>query len=267
MLLHDVSFHNCPIFSVSEDDQSEDDKEKMWSKMEKSGFIFDYELNDSDMKYRDPVYFRSYFINGDVLSTPDGMGYAIDIIPQKFLYYPRQVKDPEQLFGAVEITYHPDAKWASDRKIKIVAFASSGLDRVKMYELTMFIRKGWLSVASENELDSYRIPRMMMGIINEIQCKVALQHEIEYFQPTEKDIAINRRRLKDKKLPIFEIRKVKLDTGVRFKIAPKGGTHASPREHDRRGHWRISPKGKKVWVRQCKVGDASRGRVVHEYHV
>ena len=45
----------------------------------------------------------------------------------------------------------------------------------------------------------------------------------------------------------------------------QGGTHASPRLHDRRGHWRNTRSGKRVWVKQCKVGDPSRGSVFHDY--
>lgn len=45
------------------------------------------------------------------------------------------------------------------------------------------------------------------------------------------------------------------------------GQHASPRQHTRRGHWRNLRTGKRVWVRDCKVGDASRGVVDHDYRV
>lgn len=48
---------------------------------------------------------------------------------------------------------------------------------------------------------------------------------------------------------------------------PKGGTHASPRLHDRRGHWRTTASGKRVWVRDCKVGDASKGVVFKDYKI
>jgi hypothetical protein len=47
----------------------------------------------------------------------------------------------------------------------------------------------------------------------------------------------------------------------------QGGTHASPRLHDRRGHWRTYPSGKRGWVKACKVGDASRGAVFHDYQI
>ena len=46
----------------------------------------------------------------------------------------------------------------------------------------------------------------------------------------------------------------------------QGGTHASPRLHDRRGHWRTyKATGKRVWVKDCKVGDASKGMVFKDY--
>lgn len=49
--------------------------------------------------------------------------------------------------------------------------------------------------------------------------------------------------------------------------APQGGTHASPRAHDRRGHWRLHPSGKQVWVKACRVGNAALGSVFKDYRV
>lgn len=51
------------------------------------------------------------------------------------------------------------------------------------------------------------------------------------------------------------------------KAESKGGTHASPRMHDRRGHWRTYQSGKRGWVKSCKVGDASKGVVFKDYRV
>jgi hypothetical protein len=41
--------------------------------------------------------------------------------------------------------------------------------------------------------------------------------------------------------------------------------HASPRAHTRRGHWRNLQSGKKIWVRDCTVGDTKQGKVFHDY--
>lgn len=46
---------------------------------------------------------------------------------------------------------------------------------------------------------------------------------------------------------------------------PKGGTHASPRLHLRRGHIREYAPGKTCWVQPCMVGDSSKGVVHKEY--
>ncbi len=45
------------------------------------------------------------------------------------------------------------------------------------------------------------------------------------------------------------------------------GTHASPRWHIRRGHWRQLTDGRRVFVRECEIGDASRGGVVKDYRM
>ena len=48
----------------------------------------------------------------------------------------------------------------------------------------------------------------------------------------------------------------------------KGGTHASPRWHKRRGYWRTMKKsGKQVWVSACEVGSKSNGMVYKDYEV
>lgn len=51
------------------------------------------------------------------------------------------------------------------------------------------------------------------------------------------------------------------------KSSRQGGTHASPRLHVRRAHIRKLPTGALTFVRQCFVGDKSRGIVVKDYQV
>lgn len=54
---------------------------------------------------------------------------------------------------------------------------------------------------------------------------------------------------------------------ARAKSLELGGTHASPRWHIRRGHWRQLADGRRVFVRQCQVGDPAHGGVVKDYIV
>ena len=54
---------------------------------------------------------------------------------------------------------------------------------------------------------------------------------------------------------------------VRAATPQTGGSHASPRWHIRRGHWRTLADSRRVFVRACEVGDATRGGVVKDYQV
>ena len=79
----------------------------------------------------------------------------------------------------------------------------------------------------------------------------------------------SKRKAAQGKKPTYEWRTVLLDP--QKPQPPKkphlGGTHASPRLHDRRGHMRKLKSGKSVWVRSCKVGKAELGVVFHDYAV
>ena len=84
------------------------------------------------------------------------------------------------------------------------------------------------------------------------------------YKATPKNTFINKKR-KAKGKPAISFDWTTVEIGPKQeKSVPQGGTHASPRLHDRRGHWR-NLSGKQVWVRSCKVGDASLGVVFHDY--
>jgi len=84
------------------------------------------------------------------------------------------------------------------------------------------------------------------------------------YKPTIRETFTNRRKIAQGKKPSYDWRTVTVLP--REQSDDLGGTHASPRAHDRRGHWRTL-KTKKVWVKPCKVGDPSAGQVFHDYKV
>lgn len=102
-------------------------------------------------------------------------------------------------------------------------------------------------------------------IICAVLLKLAEQSQTAY-KPIPTNSFVNRKRAAKGKSPIsFDWHTVEIGP-KQAKNAPQGGTHASPRLHDRRGHWR-NCHGKQVWVKACKVGDASRGVVFKNYKV
>jgi len=71
---------------------------------------------------------------------------------------------------------------------------------------------------------------------------------------------LNSKRIKKGEAPFCEWIVGKFDNKKSYKkISDVVGTHASPREHHRRGHWRTYKSGKQGWVRAAKVGDPSLG--------
>lgn len=79
-------------------------------------------------------------------------------------------------------------------------------------------------------------------------------------------VASNLSRIRKGKKPLFEWRTVVIAPKA-APSAPKGGTHASPRHHDRRGHWSVSKLGKRYWRKATKVGNPTNGVVFHDYQL
>lgn len=95
-----------------------------------------------------------------------------------------------------------------------------------------------------------------------------LQSISQGYKPTPKRTFLNQKRIAKGKPPLsFDWHTVEI-TPPAPKNDPQGGTHASPRLHDRRGHFRLIKKtNKRVWVNQCKVGSANLGAVFKDYTI
>jgi hypothetical protein len=87
--------------------------------------------------------------------------------------------------------------------------------------------------------------------------------------PTPDQAAVNRKRVSKGKKPLVEFRLITVDTKKKdTEVVMHHGTHASPRQHWRRGHWRTAPKsGKQVWIDPILVGDEKNGKIIKDYAV
>ncbi len=93
-----------------------------------------------------------------------------------------------------------------------------------------------------------------------------MDRRIEAYIPKVRDTFTNRRKMQQGKAPTYDWTTVYIEP-AKPRSNSKGGTHASPRLHDRRGHLRRLTTGKNVWVKACKVGDASKGAIFHDYKI
>lgn len=87
-------------------------------------------------------------------------------------------------------------------------------------------------------------------------------------KPTPEETAMNRKRIKKGKKALVEFRLITVDGKNKGLPTVPHSTHASPRQHWRRGHWRTMKKsGKKVWVDPMLVGDEKNGKIIKDYAV
>lgn len=92
----------------------------------------------------------------------------------------------------------------------------------------------------------------------------SLDKPIQSYSPTPHKA--NASRAKRGLKPLYDWHTVVIEP-PKPKQEHQGGTHASPRRHQARGHWRNCKSGKRVWVKECWRGDASKGTVFKDYEI
>lgn len=94
----------------------------------------------------------------------------------------------------------------------------------------------------------------------------SMSQRTEAYVPTVAPTFTNKRKIAQGKMPAYDWTTVVIQATA-TKAEHKGGTHASPRQHDRRGHLRRLRSGKNVWVKPHKVGDPNIGIIFHDYQI
>ena len=145
--------------------------------------------------------------------------------------------------------------WPSDRSILITSVPADAptQNMQRLYTL----RKGCGRLGEED--DDYITTVLLL-----IQGAYVSGGELVEAKPT-----LSRAASALKRKPVYKLSYTTVQLpGVKSeRKAHQGGTHASPRRHERRGHWRTYRSGKRVWVKNCVVGDPSLGHVKHAYVV
>lgn len=101
-----------------------------------------------------------------------------------------------------------------------------------------------------------------LELLEALSCSNVTHEPIETIDPRK-----NAKRIKAGKLPIYETRILTIEAGKSTQSGQNhGGTHASPRQHLRRGHIRRLAD-KNIWVNSCVVGKAETGVIEKQYHV
>jgi hypothetical protein len=91
--------------------------------------------------------------------------------------------------------------------------------------------------------------------------------EVLMSRPSTEDVAANKKRARKGKAPLVEFKLVSITGKETHKPSIPHGTHASPKQHWRRGHWRTYKSGKRSWVEPMLVGDEKNGKIIKDYAI
>ena len=135
-----------------------------------------------------------------------------------------------------------------------VLFPSMYGPMVKKYGIDLALRYGVNDVSAEASA--------LLEMIEALTCS-----NVGITTAQTANAAVNERRVRSGKLPIYETKVLTIETPKTTRSATTigCGDRSSPRQHLRRGHIRELGSGKRIWVTSCVVGSA--GFVHKRYRV
>ena len=125
------------------------------------------------------------------------------------------------------------------------------------------------AVSSRTPLDNF-IPNELKNINQELSvymdfCHALAEYDTEFIDHRPDTETARKRRLRGKK-PLYTYKVITTTGKRRVSEVGKGGTHASPVAHLRRGHWRTYKSGVRGWVNAMMI-NGTNGIVVKDYKV
>ena len=130
--------------------------------------------------------------------------------------------------------------------------------------------EGWAgAVSSQIDLETYAAMEIR-NINQELSvymdfCMAMAEYETEIVDQKPDERQRKMRRMRGKK-PLFTYKIITITGKRKVSKESKGGTHASPVTHLRRGHWRHYKSGKRAWV-EAMVVNGKDGMVAKDYRV
>mgnify|MGYP003659927864 CR=1 FL=1 len=142
----------------------------------------------------------------------------------------------------------------------------SNQDKRKVPQMTYVLYQDMVNYGpvNENEFLDEKDGQVMLAVV--ANWYRLLAEGCSAYKPYVKQTFTNRRKMAQGKAPSYDWTTVYIEP-PKPRSEAAGGTHASPRLHDRRGHLRKLKSGRNVWVKPCKVGDATKGAVWHDYAI
>lgn len=156
------------------------------------------------------------------------------------------------------------AEHAEESVILLAALAFTASHYTRTPNFALYMEPHGCKIASvEGEEDvTKERAAPIVGILAEF---LRAANPVGYRATEKRNSPTNMRRAEKGKPPlIYDWHTVTIEP-AKPKCDHLGGTHARPRQHERRGHWRRCASGKLVWVRHCIVGDPARGAVFKDY--
>jgi len=150
----------------------------------------------------------------------------------------------------------------------------AGTDQVvpeKIITVTGFIAREVIQYGKGMSLSDAEIANRFLADFQDefyayLQFCYVLQNNEVSFVDAEPSVAVNKMRKSAGKSPLFSYKTLTIG-GPKQKSQHHGGTHASPRSHLRRGHYRTSKTGKRHWVQHHCVNGGTPGFVHKDYEV
>jgi len=175
------------------------------------------------------------------------------------------IESPGTTGTVVDLVQHPDAI-TNGNAFGVLAWAweHGRLTRTDIHDVFFELNGDRIEIVDHPNMRAKGGDRCDELATTIIDCVLLITHSTHR---AERAATIDRERLR--KLGAgpagWEYRVVDLPSAVRDRV-DMGGTHASPRWHQRRGHWRRVAE-RRVWVKPCEVGDPARGGIVKDYAV